>query len=485
MSVSADKSRQVGVLSTGVWLPRARLDRATIASIAGGGGGRGTRTVASYDEDTTTMAVEAGRRALRDCVQVPQSVWLATTAPPYADRTNATGVHAALQLSPHAGAYDLAGSTRAVMAALRAGCAMSGPTLVIGSDMRTGLPGSGDEAYGGDGAAALLVGAATSSSPILAGVVGWGCVTDEFVDRWRSPGDRSSKVWEDRFGERHYVEAGLSAYADALKTSGLADGDIAAIAITGPHQRAVGSAAKALGGGARLIDDLTSTVGHTGTAHPLLLAARWLEVCAPGEVLALVSLADGADVVVLRATEAVHDRSGQRRQPVQTSIDEGTPLAYQRYLMWRGMLAVEPPRRPEPGRVSASAATRTAGWKFGFVGSRNDNGDVHLPPHPEDPNHQNMAGVRGRIVTFTIDRLSYSQSPPVVFAVVDFDGGGRLPIELTDVDLDQVHIGAVVEPTFRRLHSSDGIHNYFWKGRLVPANSLSANSVGDGTDHGQ
>lgn len=475
MTSTAVSSPLIGVLSTGVWLPRARLDRSTIATIAGGGGGRGTRTVASYDEDATTMAVEAGRRALRDCAQVPQSVWLATTAPPYADRTNATGVHAALQMSPHAGAYDLAGSTRAVMAALRAGCAMSVPTLVIGSDMRTGLPASGDEAYGGDGAAAVLVGPATSSAPVLAAIVGWGCVTDEFVDRWRSPGDRSSKVWEDRFGERHYIEAGRSAYADALNSSGLADSDIAAIAITGPHQRAVGSAAKTLAGGGRLVDDLTSEVGHTGTAHPLLLAARWLEICAPGEVLALVSLADGADVVLLQATVAVHDRSGPVHQRVQASINDGTPLTYQRYLAWRGMLSVEPPRRPEPGRVSASAATRTAAWKFGFIGSRNDSGDVHLPPHPEDPDPQNMASVRGRIVTFTIDRLSYSQSPPVVFAVVDFEGGGRLPIELTDVDLAQVQIGAIVEPTFRRLHSSDGIHNYFWKGRLVSAEG----------DHGQ
>ena len=43
-----------------------------------------------------------------------------------------------------------------------------------------------------------------------------------------------------------------------------------------------------------------------------------------------------------------------------------------------------------------------------------------------------MADVQGTIATFTVDRVAYSPSPPVVFAVVDFDGGGRLPIELTD-----------------------------------------------------
>jgi uncharacterized OB-fold protein len=54
-----------------------------------------------------------------------------------------------------------------------------------------------------------------------------------------------------------------------------------------------------------------------------------------------------------------------------------------------------------------------------------------------------------------------------VFAVVDFDGGGRLPIELTDVDPDHVRIGQRVEATFRRLSTADGIHNYFWKARPI------------------
>jgi uncharacterized OB-fold protein len=40
-------------------------------------------------------------------------------------------------------------------------------------------------------------------------------------------------------------------------------------------------------------------------------------------------------------------------------------------------------------------------------------------------------------------------------------------LELTDVDADGVAIGDRVEPTFRRLSSADGIHNYFWKVRPV------------------
>jgi len=118
-------------------------------------------------------------------------------------------------------------------------------------------------------------------------------------------------------------------------------------------------------------------------------------------------------------------------------------------------------------------------WRFGRgAGVRVAVIDTGVTPHPRLPHlipggDYVMGGgdglsdcdAHGTIVTFTVDRLSYSLSPPVVFAIVDFDGGGRLPVELTDVDSDEVAIGGRVEMTFRRLATSDGIHNYFWKAR--------------------
>jgi uncharacterized OB-fold protein len=84
-----------------------------------------------------------------------------------------------------------------------------------------------------------------------------------------------------------------------------------------------------------------------------------------------------------------------------------------------------------------------------------------------------MSDATGTVVTFTVDRLAWSPSPPIVFAVVDFDGGGRLPVELTDVDAGDVAIGDRVEMTFRRLSTADGIHNYFWKARPVRSGGSS------------
>jgi uncharacterized OB-fold protein len=55
----------------------------------------------------------------------------------------------------------------------------------------------------------------------------------------------------------------------------------------------------------------------------------------------------------------------------------------------------------------------------------------------------------------------------MIDVVVDFDGGGRYTLELTDAGPDEVAIGTRVEMTFRRLYTTGGVHNYFWKARPV------------------
>jgi 3-hydroxy-3-methylglutaryl CoA synthase/uncharacterized OB-fold protein len=459
-----------GIISHAGYLPYRRLDRSTIAPVAGAGGGKGTRTVASYDEDTTTMAVEAARLALRPVPDArPGAVYLATTSPAYLDKTNATTMHAALRLGSDVVAADFGGAARSAVAALRLALQSDEAALVVGSDLRTGLPGSADETGSGDAAAALLVGGA-GAGPLLAELIGGGSATEEFVDRWRLPGEARSKLWEEKFGEGKYLALGEQAWVAALKDAGVNAEDVDHLIVTGTHARAVGSFSKRLATSVPGIeDDLSATVGLTGAAHAALLLSATLDRAEPNRVIALVSLADGADVFLFRTTGALAGFSAAR--PVATQLAAGGPVGYGKYLAWRGFLPIEPPRRPEPNRVSSSAAARSGDWKYGFVGSRNQStGQVQLPPavQLEDPlEAAPTSEARGTVITYTVDRLAYSPSPPIVFAVVDFDGGGRLPVELTDVDADQVSIGDRVEMTFRKLYTVDGIHNYFWKARPV------------------
>lgn len=481
-----------GIVSIAGYVPYRRLERSSVSAFFGKGGGAGTRAVAGFDEDTTTMAVEACRAALDACPGGrssafspgggPMAVWLSTASPAYLDKTNATAVHAALGLPEEASAYDFGGALRSAGGALHAALDGRGTVLVAVADRRDGLPTSVDEQAGGDAGAAVVVADDGPGTAVIAEPVARASLTTELVERWRAPGEACSSTWEERLAEGRYVALGQRAWERALAAAGIDASAVDRAAVVGMHGRAVAAVRRSLGVRPdALSDDLSATVGQAGAAHGALALASLLEQAGPGETVALASLADGADVTVFRTTEAI-----AAWRPVQSVADQvagGAPLGYARFLAWRGMVTPEPPRRPEPARVSSAAASRSIPWKYGFVGSRDrSSGMVHLPPARvsvsggavDDMEPAPRADDLATVATFTVDRLAYSPSPPIVFAVVDFDGGGRFPVELTDVDPDEVAIGLRVRMTFRRLYSAEGIHDYFWKATPVRSTTSTA-----------
>lgn len=487
-----------GIISTAGYVPYWRLQRSAIGQALGSNAGKGTRSVASFDEDSTTMAVEAARLALG---AVPgariDTLWFATTSPTYAEKTSATIVHAALRLDGDVLAADAASSLRGTAAAMRAAFRSTEPGVIVtAGDVRTGMAGSPDERTGGDAGAAVIIGEGTDSAPVIAELVGTASATREFLDRWRAPGALRTHSWEDRFGEQRYAALATESFDAALKDAGVEADQLAAVAISTPRPRSAAAMSKKLGAaGVRIADDLGAAVGFSGAAHPVLMLADLLEHAEPGQLVALVAMADGADTFILRVTDAIEAYRGSgRRRSVEDQIAVGNDgLPYAKYLSWRGVLPQQPPNRPEPARMSASAAQRRLDWKYGFVGSRDRDSDaLHLPParvsfvggNVDDMDPAPMADVPATVATYTVDSLAYSPSPPIVFAVCDFEGGGRLPIELTDVTADQVSIGMTVEMTFRRLNTADEIANYFWKGRPRRDAATMGNTGGSADEQG-
>ena len=65
-----------------------------------------------------------------------------------------------------------------------------------------------------------------------------------------------------------------------------------------------------------------------------------------------------SEAIAFRVTDAI---TTYRPAPtLAAQIAGGAPVSYGRFLTWRGLLTVEPPRRPEPARPSSSAAARNA-----------------------------------------------------------------------------------------------------------------------------
>ncbi|HEY6471307.1 MAG TPA: OB-fold domain-containing protein [Acidimicrobiales bacterium] len=491
-----------GIAAWGTYLPYWRLQRSAIGAVLGGGGGRGTRAVASYDEDTTTLGVEAGRLAVRvgPGAAAVQDLFLSTPDPGYLDKTSATTVHAALGLPRACGAYDFAGSARSATATLLqalVGATRGAPgggrtTMAVVSDLRTGLAGSAEERESGDGAAAFVC----APEGAVAELVGRGAASDEFLDRWRVPGEADSHVWEERFGEELYVPLAREAFAAALKDAGVSEGDIDHAIVTGLHARATKAAAAGLGvRDGVLAPDLLGSVGNLGAAHAAVALCDVLERARPGQVIAVLSLADGADAFVFRTTPALAEAQRAREEAGVPSVAEQVAagrddLPYASFLTWRAQLHREPPRRPDPERPGAPTVHRSEEWKYAFAASRcTACGFRHMPPtraclncHAIDQmQFERLADVPGTVATFTIDHLAFSLSPPVIGVIIDFDGGGRFRCELTDARPDELSIGDRVSMTFRRVWTAQGVHNYFWKARPL----AGAGGAGGANERGE
>jgi 3-hydroxy-3-methylglutaryl CoA synthase/uncharacterized OB-fold protein len=452
------------LLSYGAYLPSGRVDLAEVGATLGSGGGRGQRVVASFDEDSTTMGVAAARAALSVLPEPgPLDLYFATTSPAYLDKTNAAAIHAALGLGGEGFAADLAGSARSGMAALVSAAGLGG--IAVLADVRTGQPGSADERGGGDAAAAFVFGTGDG----IASVMGRASRTAEVLDRWRPPEQAFAQAWEERFGYEQYAPLIRETAAAALADAGLEGADH--VVLVSPNS-AVAKRGKSLVTGA--VSTTFSPVGHAGAADAGVALAAVLDSAEPGQTILALLAADGCDALVLRTTELLP----ARRQPatVDAQLKAGVTVPYASYLTWRGLLEREPPRRPEPDRPAAPPSARAGDWKFSFTGSRcTECGFVHLPPARvchrcgavDQLDEARLAGTAGTVATYTVDRLAYSPAPPLVDAVVNFDGGGRYALEVADADPDRLAVGSRVELVFRRLFTAGGVHNYFWKARVV------------------
>jgi 3-hydroxy-3-methylglutaryl CoA synthase/uncharacterized OB-fold protein len=463
-----------GIVSYGSYIPYRRLKRSAISAVLGVPAGRGERAVASFDEDSVSMAVEALRDALKSAPNaVPDALFFATTTAPYGEKLNAAIIGAAIRLPTEIRAADLTGSTRAGLSGLLQAvdaARTGGYAAVTMADARLGAPEGRLEQQTGDGGAAFIVG----NEGVIAEIEATASLTREFLDNWRAPGERFAHSWEERFAlTQAYAPLFQKAVSMVLERAGAQPSDFARVILDAPNPRAGDEFGRALRlDPAKIGDTLALTVGQTGAAHPGLMLTAALQSCKPGDRILVVCIADGAEAMALRVTGAA---AGFRPvHSVGRMIESKGDVSYASYLKWREILPTEPPRRPDPERPAAPPMLRAEKWKYGLVGSRcTACGTPQLPPQRvcvkcrarDKMEPYPFADRVGRIATYAFDRLAYSLNPPVINVVVDFAGGGRFLCEMTDCEPEKVAIGDEVEMTFRRLFTADGIHNYFWKAR--------------------
>src|SRR5262245_58093 len=464
----------IGITGFGVHIPRYRLSGKTLAAVWGGSGG-GERAVANHDEDSLTMAVEASLAALAGrSGQELGGVMLATTTPPYAEKSSAALLATVVDAGRDLFATDLGGSLRAgttglrlALDAVQAGSARS--VLVAAADLRPAPPGGDLESLLGDGAAAVVVG---EGDDVLARFEGGYSLTQEFSDVWRKADARFPEQGDPTFVRAYGYEKLIpEAVSGLLARLGLKAQDVARVACYAPDARQAPGILRALKfpDTALLRLPLLASVGNTGTASPLLALAAALEEAQAGDRVLVVGYGSGADALLFQATERLErcDKS----QGVTAQLRAGRPLAhYGKLLQFRRLVETEVLRAFTGLPVMQREERQELRLYRHKCVAR---GTVQSPRRPRcwqcsgKDLGEHRLGRRGRVFTFTRDHLVPSPDPPTVMVAADLEGGGRFYTQMTDGDPAAVNIGTPVELTFRRFHEGGELVNYFWKFRPV------------------
>lgn len=480
----------VGIVSFGGYVPRLRLQRKAAATANAWfapnlmGAAKGERSMANWDEDTITMAVEAGRDCLPGADPLLarahiDAVYFASTTAPFADRQNAGVIAAALSLPEMASSADFGGSQRAATSALTAAlnavkAGASKHALVVTAEKRKAKAASAQELSFGDGAGAVEVG----TDNVIAKLLGAASLTVDFVDHFRGDGEDYDYNWEERWiRDEGYSKIVPRAAKAALKAAGLDGAAIDHFVMPCPFAKLDQQIAKQLGiAPEKVRDNLAATVGDTGAAHPIVMLVNALEQAKPGEKILLAAFGQGCDVLIFEATGELPKLKPRRGISGSLKVRK-EETNYLKFLAFNGMLDLEKGMRAEKDNKTAlTTAYRRRDMLSGLTGGKCSKCGTAQFPRSRICVNPNCGGVDTQepfcfaelpatVLSWSADFLTYSMDPPQHYGMVTFAEGGRFLSDFTDVDRGTFDTGATVRMVFRikDFDEKRGFRRYFWK----------------------
>lgn len=468
----------IGIKSYGAYIPVYRLSESELARAWGGRGGRGEIAVANYDEDSITMAVEASIDCLNGTDRdIADSLYFASTTPPYSEKMSASIVAAATDLRDDLFTLDIGNSLRCGTSAIKAAhdSIKSGSAkniLVTAADCRLAPPASEFESVFGDGAAAFLIG----GEDVAVAIEDSHSISSDFLDVWKRAEDPYIRTWEDRFILQYgYSEKLGIAVSALLKKTGLSAKDFAKVVYYAPNARSHQRMIRQLKIEPEQVQaPMFDSIGNTGAAFAPMMLVAALEEAKPGDRILWANYGDGADAFILQVTdqiEKVRDRRGIKHH-LESKMEIPN---YEKYIRFRNLMQGEADRRPQY-ISSLPMIWRDRKQVTPLHGGRcRKCGNIQFPIQrvcaycqaKDDYEEVRLADKKATVFTFSMDERAVEVDPPRVWTINDLDGGGRIYCTMTDRDTEQIEIGMGVEMTFRKIHEGAGLHNYFWKCRPI------------------
>ncbi|MCX5999605.1 MAG: OB-fold domain-containing protein [Chloroflexi bacterium] len=211
----------------------------------------------------------------------------------------------------------------------------------------------------------------------------------------------------------------------------------------------------------------------------MLVAA--LEEAKAGDKIIVASYGNGADALLFQVTADIE--KAKNRRGIKKHLASKKQLTnYEKYLSFRNVLPIEKGIRGETGPTQLTLVWRDRKGIMALYGSKCKR--CGTPQYPsqricvnpgcgatDEMEPYPFADKKARLFSYTGDSLAFSLSPPEMYGVIDFDGGGRFILDVTDAESEALKVDMPVEMTFRRRYTDDihGICGYFWKATPIRA----------------
>jgi hydroxymethylglutaryl-CoA synthase len=283
----------IGITAHGAYIPLWRIQRNLISP-----GKKGEKAIASFDEDSITMAVAAADNCLASMDrQSIDGLFFASTTSPYKEKLVSTIIAAALDLPKDILTADFTNSLRSGTIAMKSaidavGAGSAKQIVVVMADCRLGAPGSDFEQSCGDGAAAFVIG----NKDVVAGVEGFHSTFSEIMDVWRADGDQYIRSGEDRFVQTQgYSRVVPLTVTKLMQQKKLTSKDFTKAIVNGANARRQTDICRTLGFDpkSQVQADLFDSVGNTGVALAPMLLVSALEQAGPNQLFLVADRAQG------------------------------------------------------------------------------------------------------------------------------------------------------------------------------------------------
>ncbi|MBI5331952.1 MAG: hydroxymethylglutaryl-CoA synthase [Candidatus Aenigmarchaeota archaeon] len=350
----------VGISGWGAYVPRHRIKLEEICKVwerdpapVIKGLGVEEKAVASRDEDTITMAVEAARNALARAMtdktfNLKQlgCLFIGSESHPYAVKPSGATVAEALGISSNFGnqmmVADLEFACKAGTAGLQMAHAfvksgMIEAGMAMGSDTAQGRPGDALEYTAASGAACFIV----SKNPV-AELEGTYSFTTDTPSFWRAEGKKYPSHGARFTGEPAYFKHLTSATKALMQKLGLKESDFNHVVFHMPNAKFPLQAAKMLGIDANKLKQglVVTKIGNTYSGSSPLGLTAILDIAKPGERILVTSYGsgDGSDAFSFVANDKITELQNIGKKTWDYINNDKKYIDYGTYLKLRGKI---------------------------------------------------------------------------------------------------------------------------------------------------